>query len=40
MTRLREAVGVAERDWRDALVRAGLADDDWSEQLDRKFGNA
>ena len=38
MTRLRDAVAVARQDWRDALVRAGLADDDWKARLDAAPG--
>jgi hypothetical protein len=28
----------AERDWRDVLVAAGLANEDWPEQLERELG--
>ena len=37
--RLREAVAVARQDWRDALVRSGLADDDWPQRLDAELGD-
>ena len=30
---LREAIELAERDWRDLLVAAGLANEDWREVL-------
>jgi hypothetical protein len=33
MTKFREAVRVAESDWRDVLVAAGLGNADWREQL-------
>lgn len=36
--RLRDAAALAHQDWRDALVRAGLADDDWPERLDAELG--
>jgi hypothetical protein len=36
--RLEEAADVAQQDWRDALVRAGLADDDWPSRLDVALG--
>jgi len=32
--RLLEAAAQAERDWRDVLVAAGLANGDWPERLD------
>ena len=32
-TRLREALAVAERDWRDVLVAAGLANANWRDEL-------
>ncbi|HEX4574635.1 MAG TPA: hypothetical protein VH158_05840 [Gemmatimonadales bacterium] len=35
MTTFREAVAVAERDWRDVLVAAGVGNADWREQLAR-----
>lgn len=35
--RLREGAELARRDWRDALVRAGLADDDWRQRLDAEI---
>jgi hypothetical protein len=37
--RLREAVAVARPDWRDALVRLGLADDDWQQKLDAELAD-
>jgi hypothetical protein len=36
--RLRDAAAMAQSDWRDALVRAGLADDDWRQRLDAELG--
>lgn len=33
-----EAVALARIDWRDLLVSAGLADEDWPEELDRRLG--
>ena len=36
--RLAESIGIAERDWRDALVWAGLAQPDWPEGLDELLG--
>ena len=33
VTRFREAVAVAEQDWRDVLVAAGLGNADWRDQL-------
>jgi len=36
--RLRRAVDLAAADWRDVLVAAGLADEDWPVQLDRELG--
>jgi hypothetical protein len=29
---------LAETDWRDVLVAAGLADEDWRTRLDEQFG--
>jgi hypothetical protein len=40
LRRLRDAVAVTGRDWRDTLVGAGLADDDWPEKLDAALGRA
>jgi hypothetical protein len=37
--RLHQAMGVAAADWRDLLVVAGLADDNWAARLDLKLGN-
>jgi hypothetical protein len=36
--RLAESIRIAERDWRDALVWAGLAQPDWPERLDELLG--
>jgi hypothetical protein len=36
--RLDNAVAVAGKDWRDALVRAGLENDDWRNRLDVELG--
>jgi hypothetical protein len=38
--RLRDAVALTGRDWRDTLVGAGLAEDDWPEKLDAALGPA
>ena len=36
--RLHEAIALAGADWRDVLVRADLADEDWSSRLDDELG--
>lgn len=36
--RLRDALELAQRDWRDVLVRAELADADWPSKLDEVLG--
>jgi hypothetical protein len=36
MDRFRDALRTARQDWRDTLIAAGLADDDWSEVLLRQ----
>ena len=36
--RLRQEIDLAMADWRDVLVAAGLADEDWSRRLDRELG--
>jgi hypothetical protein len=36
--RLRRALDLAATDWRDVLVAAGLADDDWPARLERELG--
>jgi hypothetical protein len=36
--RLRQALHLAAADWRDLLVAAGLADEDWPVRLDRELG--
>ena len=38
--RLTGSIGIAERDWRDALVWAGLGNPDWPARLDALFGPA
>ncbi len=37
--RFDDSLAVCEVDWRDALVRGGLADDDWPERLDAELGS-
>jgi hypothetical protein len=39
LSRLQDALALARVDWRDVLVRAGLADDDWSSRLDTELGS-
>ena len=36
--RLEQAFAQAETDWRDILVAADLADENWRERLDDEFG--
>lgn len=36
--RFRQAVALAWKDWRDALVAGGLAHDDWPARLDEELG--
>lgn len=36
--RLHQAIELASADWRDLLVAAGLADDDWRARLDLELG--
>jgi hypothetical protein len=38
--RLAESIGIAERDWRDALVWAELGQPDWPRRLDELLGPA
>jgi hypothetical protein len=38
LARIRDACDLALTDWRDALVRADLADEDWAERLDAELG--
>jgi hypothetical protein len=38
MHRVRDSIHVATQDWRDVLVRGGLAGDDWRERLDAELG--
>jgi hypothetical protein len=40
LDRLRDACKLARLDWRDVLVRAGLADEDWRSRLDTELGPA
>jgi hypothetical protein len=40
LARLRDACELARLDWRDVLVRAGLADEDWRSHLDDELGPA
>lgn len=37
LRRLHEALDLAAADWRDLLVAAGLADEDWPGRLDREL---
>ena len=39
-TRLADSIAIAERDWRDALVWAGLGQPDWPARLDELLGPA
>jgi hypothetical protein len=34
---IERAINLAERDWRDLLVAAGLADADWEKELTRRL---
>jgi hypothetical protein len=38
LDRIRNAQELALQDWRDVLVRAGLAEDDWRLKLDAELG--
>jgi hypothetical protein len=38
LDRIRNAQALALQDWRDVLVRAALADDDWRFKLDAELG--
>lgn len=38
VARLEQAAVLAETDWRDVLVAAGLADADWPSRLDHELG--
>ena len=38
LARLGDSIRIAERDWRDALVWAGLAQPDWPERLEELLG--
>jgi hypothetical protein len=37
--RFDESLVLCEVDWRDVLVRGGLADEDWPERLDAELGS-
>ncbi len=38
LVRLRDARDLAEQDWRDVLMRSGLADEDWPSRLEAELG--
>lgn len=38
--RLRDSVNLTAMDWRDVLVRGGLADEDWAARLEAELGPA
>ena len=38
--RFDDSLALCEVDWRDVLVRGGLADDDWPERLDAALGSS
>ncbi|MFD9960010.1 hypothetical protein [Amycolatopsis sp. NPDC058986] len=38
ITRFREALVMSKQDWRDVLVAAGLANEDWRTRLDQELG--
>jgi hypothetical protein len=40
LARLRDVCDLAGQDWRDVLVRAGLADEDWPLRLGAELGPA
>ena len=39
MARFEQQIALAERDWRDVLVAAGLAREDWPKRLDAYLGD-
>lgn len=40
VTDLRDAIALAQIDWRDLLINTGLANDDWPSRLDAQLGPA
>ena len=38
LARFDDSAALARIDWRDVLVRGGLADDDWPTRLDQELG--
>jgi hypothetical protein len=38
--RLTDVLRLVQVDWRDALVRAGLENDDWPQKLDEELGES
>jgi hypothetical protein len=38
LSRFRDSLAVAQVDWRDVLVRAGLENEDWPAILDQQLG--
>ncbi len=38
--RFDDSLALCSVDWRDVLVRGGLADDDWPDRLDAELGSA
>ena len=38
LSRIRDSVELSQVDWRDVLVRGGLADEDWPRRLDAELG--
>jgi hypothetical protein len=39
LVRIKQLRDLGLEDWRDALVAAELADEDWSQRLDRELGS-
>lgn len=39
LARIRDAQALATQDWRDVLLRAELANDDWRDKLDAQLGH-
>jgi hypothetical protein len=39
LSRFEDSLALCEVDWRDVLVRSGLADDDWPHRLDAELGD-